>query len=74
MHTELKTAWVRPFEGEAPQEVAALIDDGWELVNWQPVAVPPVERSGGRSSAPQRADRAALFDVFLLKRTVPDCQ
>lgn len=69
MSVELKTVWV---SYEAPPlidpdlallSVGAMLDDGWELVQWQPVVFPPVVRD-----AYVLPERAVRYDVFLLRR------
>ena len=72
MATELQTIWtvreigIRTVEEELA-EVARMLDEGWDLVSWQPVAKPP--DNGGDSVF---ASRATKYDAFLLRRTVPD--
>ena len=76
MATELKTVWVLKNDQATTSEpdiagVAAMLDEGWELVSWHPVAAtprPPTTRAGAVVAA------FYLYDVFLLRKvesTVP---
>lgn len=63
MPTELHTIWAgRSIRGDDHQErlaqVAEMLDDGWELVAWQPLVTPGMTSTG-------------TCDVFLLKRFTP---
>ena len=68
MVTEIRTIWARvgapsDLHPIRLNEVGTLIDEGWELVDWQAVSVPP--RTQGTSTSSQDPQR---YDVFLLKR------
>ena len=75
--TELKTVWVLKNDQATTSEpdisgVAAMLDEGWELVSWYPVAAtprPPTTRAGAVVAA-----AFYLYDVLLLRKvesTVP---
>ena len=73
MTTDLKTIWIEceaigygDFEGNL-SEVEELMNDGWELVAWNPVAIPP--SIGGD---PTTENEPTGYDVFLLRRTRPN--
>ena len=72
MSTELRTFWasrdlsLMNSHQSTLAQVAGLLDEGWELVQWQPVVFPPPARDTylvpGLSTG---------YDVFLLRRVLP---
>ena len=72
MGTQLKTFWLRhdnssTFYQETLDDIAKMLDDGWELVDWRPIAQETRAIRGGSLS-----QRLVGYDAFLLKGTVPD--
>ena len=58
MAIEVTSHWMElPYRGE---EIAQMLNDGWEIVSWQPLAI---VREGGPGLPPIRQ-----FEVFLLRR------
>ena len=66
MTTELATHWVkRTPNNRRLDHINALLNGGWELVEWTPVAIPPPLRA---EQLPHTVDRADQYDEFLLKK------
>ena len=70
MPTELRSLWASRHDHahqDTLDEIARMLEEGWELVNWQAVVAPSwgtVRRSGN--------GRIAEYDAFLLIRVGPD--
>lgn len=65
---ELATIWMGRGRGSllTMDDVNKMIEEGWKLVQWQPVVVPPLVSSGRLTRLPIPEQRT--YDAFLLRK------
>ena len=63
MAAELQTIWISRQREGAIDQVNQMLADGWELVQWQPVVVPPAMNPNSRVTR-----NPSAYDAFLLRK------